>query len=30
MGRTKDVPEDIERQIIYNYLELKQGLATAG
>ena len=30
MGRTKEVPENIERQVIYNYLELKQGLATAG
>ena len=30
MGRTKEVPENIERQVIYNYLELKQGLTTAG
>lgn len=30
MGRTKNIPADIEEKIIYNYLELKQGLGTAG
>lgn len=30
MGRTKELSEEIEREIIYNYVELKQGLGTAG
>ena len=30
MGRTKTVNEEIEKQVIYNYLELKQGLQSAG
>lgn len=30
MGRTKEFSEDIEKQAIYNYIEKKQGLQTAG
>lgn len=30
MGRTKEVSEDIEKKVIYNYQILKQGLQTAG
>ena len=30
MGRTKELSEEIERKIIYNYVELKQGLNTVG
>ena len=30
MGRTKELSEEIERKIIYNYVELKQGLSTIG
>lgn len=30
MGRTKELSEETERKIIYNYVELKQGLSTVG
>ena len=30
MGRTKNFSEEIEKQAIFNYIEKKQGLATAG
>jgi hypothetical protein len=30
MGRTKEFSEDIEKQAIYNYIEKRQGLQTAG
>lgn len=30
MGRTKNFSEEIEKQAIYNYIEKKQGLQTAG
>ncbi len=30
MGRTKELSEEIERKIIYNYVELKQNLNTSG
>lgn len=30
MGRTKEIPAEIEKQIIHNYLERFQGLETAG
>ena len=30
MGRTKELSEETERKIIYNYVELKQGLGTVG
>lgn len=30
MGRTKELSEEVERKIIYNYIELKQSLGTVG
>ena len=30
MGRTIETSPEIEKIVIYNYLELKQGLQTAG